>query len=191
MRLIVITPPEAIAQEWVQVNALFDAGMEILHLRKPHFSKTEYIDLLEGIKQEHHLKIKIHEFFELTENYNLLGVHLNARNPKYSGSRMINISKSCHSIEELNAIDEYDYMFLSPIFDSISKKGYLSNFNDEALLTASSNGKINQKVIALGGINQETLPKLKKYTFGGAAVLGSIWEGEEVVSNFLKLKSLL
>ena len=217
MKLIVITSSERVENEAEKINALFDAGLEILHLRKPNFSKKEYIDLLEGIKAEYHHKIKIHEFFELIENYNLLGVHLNKRNPNYNIPRhaeldsaspakkeiagqtrnneceksTINTSKSCHCIEELEDIDKYDYVFLSPIFDSISKKNYCSNFSDETLLKASSNGKINKKIIALGGINQETLPLLKKYAFGGVAVLGSIWETENIVANFLNLKLLL
>ena len=185
MRLIVITSSEQITRESEKINALFEAGLEILHIRKPDFSKKEYADLLDGINQKYHNQIKIHEFFELTEKYNLLGVHLNARNPIYTGNKKVNISKSCHSIEALNAIDDYDYVFLSPIFDSISKKGYLSNFSDETLTTASLNGKINQKVVALGGINQKTLPKLKKYGFGGAAVLGCIWENTQLSQHFV------
>ena len=191
MKLIVITSPSPVLQEADKINALFDAGLEILHVRKPDFSVNEYVKLLEEIKKDYHHRIKIHEFFELTDKYNLSGVHLNARNLHYAGNKKVNISKSCHNMEELNSINEYDYVFLSPIFDSVSKKGYLSNFNDEALSTASSCGKINQKVIALGGINQATLPKLKKYTFGGVAVLGSIWAANDVVTNFLKLKLLL
>ena len=190
MRLIVITSPNHIPQESDKINALFDAGMEILHIRKPDFSKKEYIKLLNGIKKDYYGRIKIHEFFELIEDYALLGVHLNKRNPFYKGNKKVNISKSCHSIEELESIKEYDYVFLSPIFDSISKKGYHSNFSHESLSMASSNGKINQKVMALGGINNETLPKLEKYAFGKAAVLGSIWETEDVVNNFLGLKLL-
>ena len=191
MQLIVITSSEKIDNEADKINALFEEGMEMLHLRKPDFSLKEYVKLLEEIKKDFHRKIKIHAFFELTENYNLSGVHLNKRNPHYAGNRNVKISKSCHLMDELDTIAEYDYVFLSPIFDSISKKGYLSHFSDAALSMASVNGKINQKVVALGGINPETLPKLKKYAFGGVAVLGSIWETEEVVSNFLKLKSLL
>jgi thiamine-phosphate pyrophosphorylase len=188
MWLIVITSSERVEQEAEKINALFEAGMEILHIRKPNFSKKEYINLLEEIKRKYHKQIKIHEFFELTENYNLLGVHLNVCNPNYAGKQKVNISKSVHSIEELELIDEYDYVFLSPIFNSISKKGYFSNFTDEILLSASESGKINQKVIALGGINQQTLPLLRKYVFGGAAVLGDIWTTEDVVGNFLNLK---
>ena len=175
MQLIVITSPKIVEQESKKINVLFESGLKILHIRKPNFNKKEYIDLLEGIKEEYHTRIKIHAFFELVNKYNLLGVHLNARNLHYMENKIVNISKSCHSIEELGKIDMYDYVFLSPIFDSISKKGYRSNFSDEILTAASLTGKINKKVIALGGINKDTLPMVKKYGFGGVAVLGCIW----------------
>ena len=187
MQLIVITYPDFIAEEAAKINALFDAGLEILHVRKPKALKGEYVALLDRIQLCYHSKIKIHEYFELTDDYELLGVHLNARNPKYEGNKQVQISKSCHSLEELSAIDEYDYVFLSPIFDSISKEGYTSNFSDDVLKNASHQGIINEKVIALGGIDKETLPLIKHYAFGGVAVLGSVWKTEDVVENFLQL----
>ncbi len=188
MQLIVVTYPEFIPGESDKINSLFEAGMEKLHIRKPNAIKEAYIELLEGISPKYYDRIKIHEFFELADNYTILGVHLNARNPEYLGKRKVNISKSCHSIEELEDIDRYDYVFLSPVFDSISKEGYQAAFSNETLTKASSNGKINQKVIALGGINGQTLPLLKSYSFGGAAVLGAIWQTENVVGNLLKLR---
>ena len=188
MQLIVITYPDFIAEEATKINALFDAGLELLHLRKPQASKEDYLSLLNAIHSQYHAKIKIHEYFECIDDYNLLGVHLNARNPMYKGVKQANMSKSCHSLDELSKIDEYDYVFLSPIFDSISKEGYTSNFSNEMLKEASCQGIINDKVIALGGIDKETLPLIKHYAFGGVAVLGSVWKGENVVNCFAQLK---
>lgn len=47
-----------------------------------------------------------------------------------------------------------DYLFLSPIFDSISKRGYLSQFSFESLQNAAKEGLIDGKVFALGGVTQ-------------------------------------
>jgi thiamine-phosphate pyrophosphorylase len=188
LKLIVITSPDFINNEAWKINALFDVGLEILHLRKPKASKPEYVGLLNSVNSKYHPKIKIHEYFELTDNYDLLGVHLNVRNPVYGRKKEVKISKSCHSLEELHAIDKYDYVFLSPIFDSISKEGYASNFPDEVLKETSGQGIINDKVIALGGIDKTTLPLIQNYAFGGAAVLGAIWNSENVVESFKQLK---
>lgn len=69
----------------------------------------------------------------------------------------------------------YDYVFLSPIFDSISKEGYNHAFSNRDLEDASQSGIINNKVIALGGVIPEYIPQLKAWNFGGCAFLGGIW----------------
>ena len=83
---------------------------------------------------------------------------------------------SCHSFEEIEKYKtEYDYLFLSPIFDSISKTGYKSSFTTDQLLKASTNGIIDHKVIALGGITLDMLPYFQELNFGGIAMIGGIY----------------
>jgi len=197
--IIVITSPLFPSNEAEHITALFGAGLEILHLRKPDATKEMYEQILQSIPEKYHKRIMLHDFFELTEKYDVRGVHLNRRNPAYNGTKNIKISKSCHSIPELETIDRYDYVFLSPIFNSISKAGYASSFSNEELLKASDSGLINEKVIALGGIDVETLPSLKPYKFGGIAVLGAIWNisstsssveenSKKIVERFLEIR---
>ena len=75
-----------------------------------------------------------------------------------------------------------DYLFLSPIFDSISKRGYLSQFSIESLQNAAEEGLIDGKVFALGGVTQAKLPLLHELGFGGAAMLGAAWQDLETQS---------
>ena len=70
--------------------------------------------------------------------------------------------------------NDYDYVFLSPIFDSISKAGYKSSFTEEMLKDASSKGIIDKKVVALGGVTLDMIPYLKELNFGGAAMMGGV-----------------
>lgn len=84
------------------------------------------------------------------------------------------ISRSCHSLEEISQYrDQCSYLFLSPIFDSISKVGYKSHFTPREL---KSSGLIDSRIIALGGINSSHIPLLRQLHFGGAALLGDIWQ---------------
>jgi thiamine-phosphate pyrophosphorylase len=84
-------------------------------------------------------------------------------------------TRSCHSLEEVKMYkDEFDYVFLSPIFDSISKVGYKSAFDEEVLRKASEQGIIDEKVVALGGVTFDKIPYLKELNFGGAAMMGSL-----------------
>ena len=70
--------------------------------------------------------------------------------------------------------NDYDYLFLSPIFDSISKVGYKSAFTEDMLKDASAKGVIDEKVVALGGVTFNRIPYLKELNFGGAAMMGAL-----------------
>ena len=70
---------------------------------------------------------------------------------------------------------KYDYIFLSPIFNSISKQGYNSNFTHKELLVLKRISLINDKVYALGGVNKDNLVDVTSFGFGGASVLGYLW----------------
>ena len=190
-QIAVITSPLFLTSEPEMLTALFEAGLELLHLRKPGAAIAEYEGLLRVIPEQYHRRIRLHSFFELADRYDVMGVHLNRRNPHYTGTRPVGISRSCHSIDELRQIDQYDYVFLSPIFDSISKEGYGSGFSEEELRQASDAGLIHERVFALGGIDNSTLPLLNPYPFGGVALLGTIWRGGDSVRNYRTIKDII
>lgn len=176
MKLIVITNEVIFEKDGLIINHFFDEGLETLHLRKPLAKESELIYLLNQIEPKYHTRIVLHDHFTLLKSYNLKGIHLNRRNNVNHLIETASISCSCHSFESIEAyINNYDYMFLSPIFDSISKKGYKHAFSEEQLAEAEASCIINEKVIALGGISKETIPLAAQYGFGGVAALGSIW----------------
>ena len=181
MRLIVITTDILFEGESFILNKLFEAGMPLLHLRKPLTTKSEMEKLLMQIKEEYYDRIVLHDHFELVRSFPLKGVHLNKRNPIRPNIKLSSVSCSCHSLENVqSAMENHDYLFLSPIFDSISKSGYEHAFTSEQLMKAKSQGLINEKVIALGGIDEQTITIAAGYGFGGVAVLGALW------GNFIK-----
>jgi thiamine-phosphate pyrophosphorylase len=103
------------------------------------------------------------------------GVHLNSRNPQPPAGFDGLVSRSCHTLDEVAADRTSDYLFLSPIFDSISKEGYRSAFTPATLREAAARGLLGERVAALGGVRPELLPTLRDLGFGGAALLGCIW----------------
>ena len=176
MKWIVITKPEFIQNEAKYINQLFEAGIDLLHLRKPNSCMEDCERLIQEIDEKRRAQIVVHDHFELCEKYHLHGIHLNRRNHTIPKNFQGSLSRSCHSLEEvIDCKDDFDYVFLSPIFDSISKQGYQHAFSDETLNKAAQEGIIDQKVIALGGITNEKIPQLKAWNFGGAAFLGAVW----------------
>ena len=190
MKTIVITRPAFFDGETDLVNSLFLEGMERLHLRKPGASEEELAAWLQDIDSQYYGRIVMHDCFPLAKKFALGGVHLNSRNPEApQGIHGMTVSRSCHSIREvIQHKSECDYLFLSPIYDSISKEGYGRNFTITQLQEAAANGIITPQVIALGGIGRETLPLLRPLPFGGCAFLGAIWgqnlSSAEVFVNF-------
>lgn len=175
MKWIVITTPEFIDNEANYINQLFEQGIDLLHLRKPDAPKEDCERLIKEIDERWRGRIVIHEHFELCEKYHLYGIHLNRRNHETPKGFKGNISRSCHCFEELKDIEAYDHVFLSPIFDSISKVGYNHSFTNKQLEDAANSSLINEKVIALGGVIPAFIPQLRAWNFGGAAFLGDVW----------------
>ena len=103
------------------------------------------------------------------------GVHLNRRNAAVPAGFRGLVSRSCHTLDEIAAHPACDYLFLSPLFDSISKSGYRAAFTDGELRDAAARGLLGERVVALGGIRPELLPRVRELGFGGAALLGAVW----------------
>ena len=177
MKWIVITMPDFIEHEAKYINQLFEAGIDLLHLRKPNSHLEDCERLLQEINPKWYPQIVVNDHFSLCQKYHLHGIHLNRRNPKIPEGFQGSISSSCHSLEEVIAKKPVcDYVFLSPIFDSISKQGYQHAFTNEILTQAAEAGIIDKKVIALGGITEDKFAQLETWHFGGGAMLGNIWK---------------
>lgn len=187
MKLIVISYPEKFHNEESVINALFRSGVDIFHLRKPEASIDEMRSILDSISSEYHNRVVLHSHHKLIKEYNLRALHFRASDralvKEYSSYRR---TTSAHSIEELNGLSGFDYILLSPIFNSISKLGYSSNFTFEYLHRSISNRDKN--IIALGGISIDNIDSETVKLFDGVALLGAVWSGGDPVENFLTIK---
>lgn len=169
MKLIVISPPENIQNETEIVNALFEAGLEIFHVHKPSFSDEEIENYIRGIHPKYRDRVALHAHFQ-----------------------------KFHSLEELEKCNEkFEYAFLSPIFGSISKDGYKSNFNLQDVKSfldkrkaPSTNKDIDGALIALGGIDEDKIEIANELGFAGVAVLGALWQSNNPIEKFNILKDV-
>lgn len=179
---IVITLPHFFDGEAERITAMFQSGLQRLHLRKPGSDEAEYIQLLRDIPSCYHPRIVLHDHFALTEQFAVGGVHLNSRNPQPPTGWNGMVSTSCHSIAELRQrrTEGFDYLSLSPIYDSISKVGYNAAYTEEELLMARNEGITDQRVMALGGICHDNIDEALSYGFGGVMVLGDAWRKSEL-----------
>ena len=193
MYLIIITEPQFTDNEAAIIAQLLHWGVDLMHLRKPESSADELAKLIEAIPTAYHNRLVLHDHFDLATHFTLHGLHLNRRNSVLPPNHKGTVSQSCHTLDEVKVCKtKCNYVFLSPVFNSISKLGYTSAFTPKALSEAKKQGVIDQKV-ALGGITAANIDKTKYYGFGGVALLGDIWSRtadknfEQYVRNIVEI----
>lgn len=156
--IIVISNPTAIKDEYSIIHQLFEQGLDSFHIYKPHFFSEQIAAFKQQISTKYHSKIVLHaEYFKF------------------------------HSLKELeNCKEKYDYAFLSPVFDSISKAGYESHMDLKEVEKVLKNRE--DKIIALGGIDEDKIDTVKALGFSGIALLGAIWKSDNPVEKFKQIK---
>ena len=148
-----------------------DQEFQIVIITSPRFfpGEAEMLSLLlGGFRPE----LTLQDHLSLAPEYGVGGVHPTSRFPVAPEGWTGLVSRSSHSLGEVAMCRDADYVFLSPVFDSISKSGYSSAFTDAQLRSAP---EIDGHVYALGGVRPEHFPLLAEYGFGGAALLGHVW----------------
>lgn len=199
MKKIIISHPTEIEHEIAHVNTLLDSNVNYFHIRKPQFEVNEMTNYIQSIDTCFHYKLIIHSHYHLIQKFDLGGIHLNQKslselilaeesdkcfiepmllkNNQIEINRVLpeSVSYSAHSIEEIKNLQfKTDYVFLSPIFNSISKPNYKSKFKDFELLKGQLND-LKTSVVALGGVTENKIDLLTEIGFKGYALLGSYW----------------
>jgi thiamine monophosphate synthase len=197
--LAVLTLPDVFTGEAEQLEGLLEAGLGRLHLRKPAAEPVELEGLVRRLAPRWSERLVLHGGRELALRYGIPNVHgsVDLRDGRGrsgggpfagGGSDGLAVSTSVHSWEEFGLLPEgLAYAFISPLFDSISKAGYLANAE---LMRQPKPGPCLP--VGLGGVNAETLGEMVQLGWLGAAVLGWIWEEPRAsVRRFEQLKKVI
>lgn len=188
--LVLITSEENIRDEKDQLIHFFENGLPLLHVRKPGMIEEEMKCWLSQFQEKYLQRMVLHEHHRLTEIFMVKGIHLKEsfrRNQKdLAGyvekykSKGFTVSSSFHDLEQLkNNASSFDYVCLSPVFTSVSKKGYEGQtFNVENIFS---------KVIALGGIEADKIRRTKEMGYTGVAVLGAVWLAKNKEVTFTEI----
>ena len=201
MKLILLTPPDFFVEEDKILTALFEEGLDVLHLRKPGCEPVYSERLLTLLPECHHDQIVVHEHFYLKDEFNLRGIHLNNRNPEPPANYKGHISRTCTKLEQLKEMKKQsNYVFLRNIFDSQSEPEQKSYFTMNDLEKAADNGLIDKKVYALGGMNTDNLQIARDLGFGGVVICGDLWnrfdihnqnDYKELINHFERLRKII
>ena len=194
--LIVLSSEGKVDNEVQIVSELFSCGLSHFHLRKYTWNETEMEKFISVIPGKFHNRITIHSNFSLETRFNLRGIHLNdetrSKFSNYENNKVV--STSFHSLKEIEEnICVYEYVFLSPVFDSISKSEYKTQIDFKSIENYFQLSRREQlktpQVIALGGIEANNIRTIKQAGFSGAALLGAIWNSKDPVKSFQEIQS--
>jgi thiamine-phosphate pyrophosphorylase len=198
MKLIVISSSATLENEADTITRLFEAGLETFHLRKHKLSTRKTKELIRLIPAHFHNRIVLHSHHMLARKFNLKGIHLTKTHKKRKVRTLFRIwilrlrrpaliiTTSFSSIGDLLEPHpfQYDYAFLSPIFDSLNSK-FQGGFTEHSLRSAM--GKTKMGVIARGGVDIEAIAKAEDLKFGGLAFYTSLWGSKDPVMEFNKI----
>ena len=188
--IIVITPEDKVQNETEIINQLFQEGLNLLHIRKPFINSEEMTDFIQKIDSKFHSQLVLHSHYDLAENFNISRFHFREVDRQNGLSQSFTdktISTSVHDIETFNELSgNWEYSFISPVFPSISKKGYGENSN--ILNDIKKRDNPNVKLIALGGINENNIKEVFESEVDGVALLGAIWGNDKPLGAFKKCR---
>lgn len=199
MKLIVVSNSTMMENEAKVLTQFFEMGLETLHLRKPRLSTKKTKDLLNSIPEKYHNRIVLHSHHNLARKFNVKGIHLTKIHKKKKFQTKLNIwlirakrpnitiSTSYSTIGDILELEyhyNYSYVFLSPIFDSLTSR-FQGAFTDFSLKSALAKSKL--KVIARGGVDFSNIEKAKEIGFAGVALNSNLWKSPKPIDEFNKM----
>ena len=190
MKLIVVSSPDQVNDETKIINKLFESGLKYFHIRKPADTEEQVRKLIAGIEPDYYPCLSLHQHHSLAEEFGIKRLHytenerskLNNNTLEGIISKGFILSTSIHDLSLLGYLNEYQYVFFGPVYNSISKQGYKSVLPPGFKLSAT---KASPLIIGIGGIEANNMEGIKKMNFDGAAILGSIWKNDgQALENF-------
>lgn len=196
MKLLLMTTPDFFVEEHQILTALFDEGLDILHLRKPHTEPVYSERLLSLLPEEYRNRIVVHDHYYLKNEYRLRGIHLNPRNEppqKFKGT----VSASATTLSDVQRLKRnVDYVLFTPQMET---PGLDARHSDRQIDEWGATKTIDSKVMLMGGVTLDNVGRAKRAGFGGVVLYGAIWnrfdqwgtpDFKDLTGYFRKIKKL-
>jgi thiamine-phosphate pyrophosphorylase len=194
VKLIVISPEQEDTREIEVLGALFAAGLERYHVRKPAWSAARLGGWLRELPAAWRPRLVLHAHHSWVGEFGLAGRHWkdDGGAPAAPGAGFT--SRSCHDLPTLrSALGSYTSVFFGPLFHGLSKPGRGPAAAADlaglaCLLARRSPEERRTAVIGLGGITVRHVPRCLELGCDGAALLGAIWNAQDPVAAYASLQ---
>lgn len=187
MRLILFTSELSVTGEAAILKEALQAGFYRVHVKRRSFEKDSLRLFLDQFEDAELNRFVLHSEFDISAEYPVAGVHLPEKIRQESYVLDVGlpvISSSFHTIADFEKeIMKFEYGFIGPVFNSISKPGYQGV---PALLAI--NDKLKSSAVPVGGITPGNIQMIVDSGFSKAAINGFVWEHtspSEAVKQFV------
>lgn len=187
MKLVVMTKSTFFVEEDKILAALFDTGLECLHINKPGSSPMYAERLLTLLPEDTYRYIYVHDHYYLKNEYDLGGIHIDNPDMDVPQGYRGKVGRTCSGLERLKELKrKSNFVFLRQ-----------DDTTDSELQEASRHGLIDKKVYALGGVTLSSIGRARDLGFGGIVVCSDLWnrfdihsqtDYREVITYFEKLR---
>ena len=191
---ILISSPEIVNNENITIKSFLRKEDNLFHLRRYVSFEEEVVSFLSSFTEEERKQIVLNHHHFLASEFGINRLHFSEKDRIEIGDEKLEklhslgfiLSTSVHTVEDFEKLTSvFEYAFLSPVFDSISKENY------KAVSFDLANIRRDIKLIALGGVTFENYNNALNLGFDGVAFLGGIWNQENPLTCVDQLISLL
>lgn len=197
MKLVILTQPRYFVEEDKILEALFEEGMDDLHLYKPGESPIYAERLLSLLPEDYHHRITVHDHFYLKDEFKLGGIHLDDMAQEKPDGYKGKISRTCTLSDDIRqAKKKCRYVFLHTSFQMWGNE----QPDTKALSLAARNGLIDKYVYAYGGMTLDNVQMARDLGFGGVVIGNDLWDRfnihqecdyKAIIAYFSKLRSMI
>lgn len=203
MLTILITNSIDVTFEADKINAMFQNGLDVLHIRKSNYNTEKLRKYINKIDKKFHNKIMIHDSFELLEEFDLRGIHVGREYRNRFWFRHItlhrlkkkfahiSISYSAEYVNQLSKLKKYfpDYVLFGRVFSDNTQNRLNVQFTSDVLDHVIQNS--GYPIVALGGLDLRTTYKAMQLGFHGVALQSYIWNSTNPVHAFAEIKNII
>lgn len=194
-RFVVMSPLNERADEKKTLLRLFDAGLALYHLRRPHWSLDRCRAWLGALPESARSRIVVHQFPQLVRRFGLAGTHFSARggNVPAGTAAAGELSAQCESYQEMLKVGKKcRRIMLGPVFppkkyDVTVPRRTLSEHAAAAAYWRAHGGGNGARILAFGGIDASNVRRCREAGFDGAVVVSAVWDADDPARAFTEL----
>jgi thiamine-phosphate pyrophosphorylase len=192
---ILLSNTDSFSDEIQLIKFFLKDKNNLFHLRRYDYDEDQVVQFLDTFSLDERNQIVLNHHHFLASEFGINRLHFSENDRIEIGDEKLEklhalgfvLSTSVHSVVDLQKLNSvFEYAFLSPVFDSISKDNY------KAVSFDLVDVRKDIKLIALGGITVDNFKEAFDLGFDGVAFLGGVWNQEnpdKIVRNLTSLES--